>query len=379
MEQKHLDHIDTVNMGSFYTPERIVDIVYKLIAKHVPDSGEYYILDTSCGYGGFLRGANVHGCKILGADVDACAVRLAKQNSDVRQVFHHNSLLGVSRTQYGLNKDAKIIVVGNPPYNDTTSMIRNNIKQERFERDADIVSRDVGISFLLSYNKLAAGFVCVLHPLSYLIKKANFEALGAFKNNYKLTDSVIISSGVFSATSKTTAFPIIIAFYERSLFGMTYNDIMRYKFTTDSGKTFSIGDYDVIGNYIAKYPNHKTVTQADTAAYFYTMRDINALKRTATFLEKETTNAVRVTKDKLPYYCYVDVFKDYIPHIPYYFGNSDIMIDHDRFCEMQPEFVSRSVRKHPQLRSVLAPQERVNAETKITAYFKQLIGEHYED
>jgi len=142
----------------------------------------------------------------------------------------------------------------------------------------------------------------VLHPLSYLIKKTNFEALGAFKNNYKLTDSVIISSGVFSATLKTTAFPIIIAFYKRTLSGMTYNDIARYKFTTDSGKTFSIGDDGFLDNYIAKYPNHKTVAQADTAAYFSTMRNINALKCTATFIDKETGNAMRVTKYKLPYY-----------------------------------------------------------------------------
>jgi len=379
MEQSHLDHTDTVNLGSFYTPDNIVNIVYQLIAKYVPKAQDYFLLDTSCGYGGFLRGGCAQFGKTVGADIDADAVRMAKQNSNAGHVFHHNSLSGVSRAQYGLDKHAKIIVVGNPPYNDTTSMIRSRIKQEKFERDADIASRDLGISFLLSYNKLAADFVCVLHPLSYLIKKANFEALGAFKNNYTLTDGVIISSGVFSATSKTTSFPIIIAFYERTLSGMTYNDIARYKFTTDSGRTFTIGGYDAIGNYISKYPNHKTVAQADTATYFYTMRDINALKRTATFLDKETTNAVRVTKDKLPYYCYVDVFKDYIPHIPYYFGNSDIMIDHDRFRELQPEFVSHSARKHPQLRSVLAPQERVNAEVKITAYFRQLIGEHYED
>jgi len=57
--------------------------------------------------------------------------------------------------------------------------------------------RDLGISFLLSYNKLAADFVCVLHPLSYLIKKSNFEALWQFKDNYRLVDSVVISSGVF--------------------------------------------------------------------------------------------------------------------------------------------------------------------------------------
>jgi hypothetical protein len=117
-------------------------------------------------------------------------------------------------------------------------------------RDADVFSRDLGISFLLSYNKLAADFVCALHPLSYLIKKANFEALKEFKNNYKLIDSVVVSSGVFSATSKTTCFPIIIALYERNSFGMDYEYISYYKFKTNDNKTFFMKGYDTIGKYV---------------------------------------------------------------------------------------------------------------------------------
>jgi predicted RNA methylase len=374
MEQKHLDHSDTVNLGSYYTPSRLVDIVYALIAKNVSDFSDYTILDTSCGYGGFLRGAQT-----IGADIDEKAIRTARHNFPSGVYFHHNSLFEIARSQYQIGKHEKIIIAGNPPYNDTTSMIRNDIKKTDFLRDAAVMSRDLGISFLLSYNKLEADFVCVLHPLSYLIKKANFESLGQFKDNYKLIDSVVVSSGGFQATSKTTSFPIIIALYERNLSGMDYAYIQHYTFKTNDGKTFSLNEFDTIGNYIPKYPNHKSVCAQDTAAYFYTMRDINALKRTATFLEQETSNAVRVTKVNLPYYCYVDVFKDYIPHIPYYFGNNDIMIDHDSFQDLERLFISRSVQKHPQLGSYLATKKYNDEAAKISGYFQQLLGVHYVD
>jgi predicted RNA methylase len=374
MEQQHLDHSDTVNLGSYYTPSRLVDLVYALIAKNVVHASDYVMLDTSCGYGGFLRGV-----KTIGADIDTKAIQTARENAPCGVYFHHNSLFQIARAQYRLNNHEKIIIVGNPPYNDTTSMIRNDIKKTDFPRDAAVMSRDLGISFLRSYDKLAADFVCVLHPLSYLIKKANFESLGQFKNNYKLIDSVVVSSGVFPATSKTTSFPIIIALYERNLSGMDYAYIQDYQFKTSDDTVFSLQAFDTIGNYIPKYPNHTSVRVQDAAAYFYTMRDINALKRAATFLEKETSGAVRVTKPNLPYYCYVDVFKEYIPHIPYYFGNSDIMIHHDSFQELKRLFVSRSVQKHPQLGSYLAAKKYNDEAAKISGYFRQLLGAHYVD
>jgi predicted RNA methylase len=374
MEQKHLDHKDTINLGSYYTPAPLVDMVYTLIQKNVPDSTDYRVVDTSCGYGGFLRGK-----KAIGADIDDKAVEAAGSANPAYTYFKHNSLFEISRSQYNLKSNEKIIIVGNPPYNDTTSIIRNNIKKTEFFQDADVKSRDLGISFLLSYNCLAADFVCVLHPLSYLIKKSNFEAFMSFKDNYRLIDSIVISSGVFSATSKTTSFPIIIALYKRGAFGMEYEYIQNYKFKTNDDKIFSIKEFDSIGNYISKYPNHKQVSEHETVTYFYTMRDIIALKRTATFLPKETGNAVRVTKNKLPYYCYVDVFKDYIPHIPYYFGNSDVMINDDGFHELEPLFIGMSVQKHPQLSSFVNAKKYNDAENKVSAYFRQLLGEHYVD
>ncbi|MCL2312193.1 MAG: SAM-dependent methyltransferase, partial [Firmicutes bacterium] len=113
-----------------------------------------------------------------------------------------------------------------------------------------------------------------------------------------------------------------------------------------------------IGNYISKYPNQQTVKIEDTVAYFWTMRDINALKRSKTFIDKESVNTIRVTKENLHYYKYVDIFKKYIPHIPYYFGNSDVFINNDYFLENQNIFVE--------------PEQE-----KLDVYFRELLGEHY--
>ena len=352
-EQEHLTSNDTINLGSYYTKFELVNIVYDLLQRHINDFNEYTIIDTSCGYGSFLD-YNISNKKI-GADIDNIALLNIK--SEVT-VINHNSLLNTTRQDYNLFDNEKVIIVGNPPYNDTTSLIKNKIKTTQKNIDNDIKSRDIGISFLRSYQKLGADFICVLHPLSYLIKKTNFDALKSFKYSYKLIDSVIVSSGEFYKTSKTTQFPIVIALYKKDDCGMDYDYILNYNFKTKEGKFFRIGSMDFIGNYITKYPNKQAVKIEDTIAYFWTMRDINALKRSKTFINKESYNTIRVTKYNLHYYQYVDVFKQYISHIPYYFGNCDVFINNTYFLENQNIFINYE-------------------KEKLDIYFRDLLGEHY--
>lgn len=252
----------------------------------------------------------------------------------------------------------KIIIVSNPPYNDTTSQINNYIKNIKHLCDDDIQSRDLGISFLLSYNKLKADYICVLHPLSYIIKRTNFKSLNNFFKNYIIKDSIIVNSNVFSTTSRITNFPIIIALYERNQLGMNYDNILNYKFRTYEGNTFEIGKYDIIDNYIPKYPNHKKIKPHETIAKFWTLRDINALKRRRTFVEKETNNTIRVTKDNFHYYCYIDIFKDYISHIPYNFGNNNIIIDHNKLIEIANVFVEVSTKKYSYLNNMFKTHKK---------------------
>lgn len=372
MEQNHLNYKDTINLGSFYTPPLLVDMVYDMLGRNIVNVGEYVIVDTSCGYGGFLRGKNT-----IGADIDETALVTARKNNPSALFYCHNSLNNVSLSQYNLSEDNKIIIVGNPPYNDSTSLIRNHIKQEATEIDNDIKAQDLGISFLQSYSKLGADFVCVLHPLSYLIKKANFERMGRFTKNYKLIDAIVISSGEFSKTSKTTQFPIVVAMYKKDGWGMQYNDICNWNFKTKEGKQFKLANFDKIDNYITKYPNSKYVSLDKTVAYFWTMRDINALKRTRTFVEKENVSSIRVTKDKFAHYCYTDIFKENIKHIPYYFGNCDVFINNEKFNNLKEAFINKSISKYNFLNKYNSLEMVDRNEENIDNYFRDLLGEHY--
>ena len=373
--QNHLNISDTINLGSYYTNFYLVNIVYNMLKKHIIDMANYTLIDTSCGYGNFLQYNNY---KCIGADIDSKAIEIAKSYHPHISLFNYNSLNNVSRSSYKITSQEKIIIIGNPPYNDTTSIVKNNIKSLIINVDDDLKTRDLGVSFLLSYNKLKADFICVLHPLSYLIKKSNFNLLGSFKNNYRLIDSLIISSNQFSKTSKNIFFPIVIGLYKKDNIGMDYNFIENYLFQTLEGNSFKLKNFDNISNYITKYPNQQSINKNDAIAFFWTMRDINALKRSKTFINNVNYNTIYITKDKLEYYCYVDIFKKYIKHIPYYLGNCDIMINNDKFQEIKDIFKFVSLINQPKL-SYLIDINKYNKDIciYIDNYFKSLLGDHF--
>lgn len=374
--QKHLTYIDTVNLGSYYTPEVIVDLAYSILQKNIKDIKDFTILDSSCGYGSFLTKNNV-AKRLAGADIDQEAVTEAKKLINNVDFICQNSLLNVSRENLTIKGEEKLIIIGNPPYNDTTSIIRNSIKDATVQDkiDSDIKTRDLGMSFLLSYNKLHADYVCVLHPLSYLIKKANFSLLSNFSKNYKLIDGIIISSHEFADTSRGMAFPILVALYKKDKNGMSYEYIQDYQFKVKDDGTFRLKDFDTIVNYVQKYPNKKYLNKNDKpVAKFWTLRDINALKRNRTFIDSDTYSTVYILMEELPYYCYIDVFKQYAARMPYFIGNCDIIIDNKKFNEIKECFIAQSVHTNPILKNKFKFREIPNAKHKIDNYFKELFG-----
>ena len=376
INQKHLNHTDTVNLGSYYTPEIIVDLAYSILQKNIKDIKDFTIFDSSCGYGSFLA-RNGIAKRLVGADIDQEAIFEAKKIINNADFICQNSLQNVCRNNLTIKNEEKLIAIGNPPYNDTTSIIRNSIKDASVQDkiDSDIKTRDLGMSFLLSYDKLQADYVCVLHPLSYLIKKANFSLLSKFAKNYKLIDGIIISSHEFSDTSRGMAFPILIALYKKDNNGMTYDYIQKYQFKVKDDGSFCLRDFDTIANYVQKYPNKKYLNETDKpVAKFWTLRDINALKRNRTFIDSDTYNTVYILMEKLPYYCYIDVFKQYADKMPYFIGNCDIIIDNKKFNDIKECFIAQSVHTNPVLKNKFKFREIPNAKIKIESYFKELLG-----
>lgn len=365
--QVHLNKIQMINQGSFYTPDSIVHIVYQMLLDSKIDIKDYILLDSSCGYGSFL---NIKGFKQnIGIDIDNVALENARKNfkdCPIQPLFlHTNSLQHISREKFRILETSKLIIVGNPPYNDKTSIVQNHLKNsDSIPVDSHLKARDIGISFLRSFNELKADYICVLHPLSYLIKESNFKSLKSFIKNYRLMDSVIISSQIFCPKS-LGFFPIVIALYQRDSRGMDFNFICNWSFKVIEGKSFKLNDFDFIAKYIDKYPNKNRVNSKHKVAMFYTLRDINALRRSKTFIEKENTNTVYVTQDKYSLYCYVDVFKQVVKHVPYYLGNCDILIDFKKFKALESAFIQASETK------TLTPD--------IREYFKKILGVHYEN
>ena len=93
-----------------------------------------------------------------------------------------------------------LIIIGNPPYNDTSSINKRystKAKSKRDPEDPDIHCRDIGRSFLEAYAKLSPRYICVLHPLSFLIKRVNFQSMKYLNSNYVLEDAIIFKSSLF--------------------------------------------------------------------------------------------------------------------------------------------------------------------------------------
>jgi hypothetical protein len=374
LNQTHLNYKDRINLGAFYTPKKFICIVWDKIKNYLKD--DTIVLDSSCGYGNFFD-FDID-CQKIGNDIDFVASKTTKQNFKYIKVFNKNALKDVSRSMFEIKNDKKLVIVGNPPYNDTTSIIRNNIKNNNLEIDLDIKTRDYGMSFLLSYAKLEADIICVLHPLSYLIKKSNFNLLKQFCSNYKLVNSTIIDSKSFKETSKGISFPIIIALYEKDSKEMDYSYIQNFEFQTIDNKTFKLNQFDYISNHLRKYPIKNKLPQKDDIL-FWTMRDINALKRNRTFVDKFNYNSIIIDKTKLDYYIYVDVFKQFSRCVPYYFGNLDVLID-DKLFEKYKIYFIQEVKNRYEFLDKYYNQKDIDIKIvreKIIEYFKILLGEHY--
>lgn len=315
---EHLDKIDIIKNGCIFTPKEIVDLVYKKIDKHIDT--DTYIMDFGAGYGAFLEPIKNKYKNIIATEIDEQSYHLLKFEFPNIKIINENSLINVSRKKYNLKENTKLVIVGNPPYNDITSLYKKGEKG-KIECDSDFQSRDFGISFLKMYCSLNPNFICVLHPLAYLIKKQNFNSLGKFKDNYRLLNATIFSSEEFETIKKSNAkFPVVAALYERNECGMDFDYISKFKFKIYKSKnTLVYNNINTIDGVINKYPKkgHHNGLQ------FYTIRDMNALNRNAGFVDSGVQNGIEVTIDNLYKYSWLNFLKENFnpPNNKYIYGN----------------------------------------------------------
>ncbi len=344
---EHLPKYKKVQLGGYYTPEKLVTRVYKFIQPYLLNNKKNVVVfDSAGGCGAFLVNISKNDYRIADCDDEACA--FLKQRFDTDKVFRTNSLIEVRRDKYSIPVSAFLITIGNPPYNDITSEFRNGEKG-KFLCDEDLHDRDLGVSFLRSYNKLNADIVCVLHPLSYLIKETNFKRLRDFRNNYRLIKGEIFSSALFSGTG-FSKFPILVALYERNAEGMTFDYIRNFRFNMlDSDKTFVLSDFKTTDGYINKYPPRKNdVQKSPIGLYYYTFRDLNSLKKNTSFITKEHPNGIVVTLENFYKYSYLYSLKSlFNPEDAWLYGNLSPLVhieDVERNKELYISYVIKTNR-----------------------------------
>ncbi len=311
------------NLGKYYTPVHLVNLICELCEPHI--NKKSIIMDIAAGCGAFLEHFKMN--KIIGRDIDPVAVNVMKELG-FENIECDNSLQNVRRSKYNLKDSDHLVIIGNPPYNDTTSKNkkrgRNAKEGINMSTDKDILTNDLGISFLRAFNKLSADVVCVLHPLSYLIKESNFNRkLKPFIKNYVLKKAVIFSSSEFADTQKTP-FPVAAALYVRSEGGMSYQFIKNFRFNTlGSNDYYSIRNVETIDGYIRKYPPAKNDPAAlsDIGLYMYNFRDLNSLISGSNFTTKINLDYhITVNYKELYKYCYLNCLKRYFGK-DFRFGN----------------------------------------------------------
>lgn len=314
----HLSKEDIIKNGSIFTPEHIVLKAKEIISPFIDENTT--IIDFGAGYGAFIKEfCDLTFKNIIATEVDDFSYKYLKNtftntNIDVR---YENSLRNINREKYS---DTKIVVIGNPPYNDITSQYKKGQKGHE-EMDEIVYARDLGISFLKMYSVIKSDYICVLHPLSYLIKKSNFNSLNFFKDNYKLQRGIIFSSKLFETINKSNIeFPVIIAFYKKCNSGMNYEYIKDFNFEIlNSRSTFKLNNFKTIDGIIEKYP---TKNKSNVDLQFYTIRDINALKRNKTFLTGFCSNGIKIGPENIYLYSWLDFFKqNFKPKDYYLYGN----------------------------------------------------------
>lgn len=335
----HLEEKERIRLGAFYTPGDIVKKVFDLVQPFLRKD-KAVVLDPAAGCGAFINQFQSYNYRA--SDIDIFAVNYLKRTFDSNRIYHVNALVNVSRSVYGIKEQDFLIIVGNPPYNDWTSLYKKGQK-EACAMDSDVFDRDLGIAFLKAMAKLKADVICILHPMSYLIKKANFQRLKNFFASYSLIDAYIFPSFVFKWTSRSIGFPILIALYIKNKGKQwLWEDMLKFEFKfLQSAKKFTLSSIETTDDFINKYPRSDI---SPIGLYFQTFRDINSILRNRDFLIAPTSSTIPITQENLFDYMYLLAMKYYIKNNNsknfWFYGNFSPLINKTFYKKNKDLFLS---------------------------------------
>lgn len=350
-QAKHLSKEERISIGAFYTPPEIVSKTVEYISPYLKNK-DITVADLSAGAGAFILPFKDYDYRAI--DYDYSVINYLRNQLDEDKVIHTNSLLKVRRSKFRIPRNNFLIITGNPPYNDITSVYKKNGKGE-FICDPDLYDNDIGICFLKAFNKLKADLVCVVHPFSYIGKRWNFVRIKDFTSNYRLVKGVLFPSTMFKYTSRTSPFTVMIALYERDKNGMTYDYIENFEFKIlNTDKKFVLNDYSTTDGYINKYQPRKNslLKESPIGLYYYSFRDLNSVKRNTTFIDKKHDFAVVVTLEEFYKYAYLHCIRKLLKtEYMWLFGNLSPLVDIEFLEENKAIFVYYALESSSTLKS----------------------------
>lgn len=302
--------------GVVYTPIRLVEIAINWLKDLILPND--VILDLGSGKGAFcLKFAeNFKNNKVIGIELDDVKI----DNEPLPNLTIYNNTNAFDFNYYVNN----YIIIGNPPYRDATALYqKSNLKQVV---PTKYFNNDLGIAFFNLYAQIKPKYVCVIFPFSFLIKESKFKQLKNFTKTYSLLKGIIFSSHEFTALKKQP-FACCLALFAYDENGMNFNNIRNFKFDIlNSNKQYCLKDIHTIAEInLAKYPNKD---KRDTDLFFYTLRDMNALKRNKTFYNKNIDNVLSVKQNDLYKYAWIDYLKNHYP-FNYLTSNNEILWSND--------------------------------------------------
>lgn len=306
-------------LGAFYTPPLLAELIKEMLQPTLDALNDPVVFDSAAGLGGILGAFDEY--TVVAADVDAKIVAALGDMGYVN-VHYGNSLKTVSRTAYGIEETADLVIALNPPFSGACGCEMMN------EADGGVVTKDLGMSFLLAAAKLKPEAICVLHPLSFLSKRTNFEQLEPLASNYKLLKGVVVSSADFEPSLGKTPFPVVAALYVPG--SMTFADIGEFAFDIyeqqrgsmmDTGKRLILNAIKTTDEFIRKYPPKKGMDHvSDIGIYQYNFRDANFVIAKGALSCSLTDSSIPVRYHQLGLYSYINCFKRHFG-VHFVFGN----------------------------------------------------------